>query len=216
MLTVTLSCRPRGPSTRVFATASRALRHLQQKGRRNIGQHYGEFLAAKTRNQVDGAKTICNFFRYRLQHEITDRMTMLVVDLFEVIDIDDQEAETLGGPRAAVDFASERVVENAAVRQPRQTVMRRQQAQPVDHVLQARDLVRTRQRRAIQSKQTQSLAQIDCASARRRMRSDHRIFAHRWRRLLPPQRRRDRHFKFYQTAGWRHATPNQGKPLFKG
>ena len=100
-----------------------------------------------------------------LEHEIAGRMTVRVVDLLEMIDVDQQHQRGLAGPGNAVDLAGHRELELAPVGQPGERVAARQFAQRIDDRLQpghAADLLAIRQYMARLLQQLHGWRQPQC------------------------------------------------------
>jgi hypothetical protein len=113
-----------------------ALGHRAAERRRAVRQDHRELFAADARHRVHRPNAVLQRLGHAFEHEVAGRVTVRVVDLLEVVDVDHQHQGRLAGSRDAVDFAGQRGFELAAVREAGERVAARKFAQRVDHGLQ--------------------------------------------------------------------------------
>jgi hypothetical protein len=89
------------------------------------GQDPGELLAADAGDVLAATRHRPEAAAQLGEHAIAGRMAVAVVDVLEVVDVEDHEAERHAVAPAARDLVAQALLEAAVVDQPRQRVVRR-------------------------------------------------------------------------------------------
>ena len=79
--------------------------------------HRDKFVAGKTGNQVVLPKLLLATLSHRRQNHVASKMPEGVVDLLEMVDVDDQQAECQAEPRRSLPLFLEPPLEVSTVRQ---------------------------------------------------------------------------------------------------
>lgn len=87
------------------------------------GQQQGEFVPAHPRHGVALADTAAKAARYFLEHHVPGGMAKGIVDGFEAVEVDEQYRNPLASALGDLQGTAEAVLEQGAVRQPRQAVV---------------------------------------------------------------------------------------------
>src|SRR5690242_18447237 len=85
-------------------------RHLA----RGVGEDQGELVAADATDDVAGAAGVAQGRREAAQYLVADEVTVAVVDLLEVVDIDEQYAQSAFKAMRVVHLVGQSAVERAA------------------------------------------------------------------------------------------------------
>jgi len=87
-----------------------------------VRHDHGELLAPVTRREVGAADGFPENLRDPLEHFIADRVTVVIVDLLEKIEVDDRQRKRTPVPRRLVECAPQLVLEVAVVVKIRQPI----------------------------------------------------------------------------------------------
>ena len=92
------------------------------------GQHHDEFVTALARHRIAFADTALDALGHDLQQVVAHAMPQGVVDGFEIVQIDEQQADMLPRPFGLQDRLLRPVLQQNAIGQPGQCIMARQMA----------------------------------------------------------------------------------------
>jgi len=91
------------------------LRTLSCVFERSFGENDGKFLAAEATYDIFGPEMGEKQLGKSFEHEVAGFVTIVVVEAFEMIEINQQHAEFMNAPAGAVQLAIKRVLHGATV-----------------------------------------------------------------------------------------------------
>src|SRR5512140_748119 len=87
-----------------------------------FGKNDRELLSTIPRNDIRGPGALPEEFPDLLKRNITGRVSMSVVELFEIVDIDHQERQGVSVPAGTLDFPAQRLVKFPMIKKTRQSI----------------------------------------------------------------------------------------------
>src|SRR5205809_2150948 len=93
---------------------------------RSLGKDEHEFLPAVARHVVDGTHRTAEQRSHLSQNVVAAQVTVLVIDVLEVIEVDHQERELLLESSGAIDFDAQALEQRTTIQKPRERVSGRQ------------------------------------------------------------------------------------------
>src|SRR4051812_27217209 len=97
---------------------------------RDVLEYDGELVATEPRCEASGKhRTLAQTLTYGLNHSITEFMTQAVVDRLEVVEIDEQQRDSITSHARSCDDRLQMIKETAPVRQLRQWIVIRKMPQ---------------------------------------------------------------------------------------